>query len=1086
MKTSISSALPSGVLRAPAKPGLALAPLVLALAACTDTSNTTPTELNLDRPVDVSFACYGNLRITNGQPADASQPIETSAQPLGSCDFRAQPRGANDPEPRPPGQEDVGTSKVGDISYYSFILESAPGTVAIAQWATKPVADFTGTDVSVLDANSLTPGRNGIAVGDFPIAIATDRVGCFELTANAGSCDMSALSINSALANTSDIRVDKLQVKNGAGVPLGARPGAMVMEPPGGTIGVECPMHPTGIALVAYPGCHLVAAVDTSTATVVGGLSFATAVPMKIDPATVTCPDECAGGAVTPGIRPTALDLVDDPIAGNRLAIGAENSNVVWIANLDANHIPQSAQQVALEDKTGTLGISQVALTPQIGMGGYSGIINDAGNPNQFQFLYAVASDSSVRVADVLTLYKECDAEVDPRYLIDDKNVKQLSCLTVGDPATPPRRAGVTTPGILLTGHAVPTSVAVFRVDTFAGDTRTDGPTKLVGYFGVITATTGTSYLFNIDDDNYEDFVGGPNKAGANTNPIGSAIPLDIAHQLRDGLPGRDAIASVADPNDPSKSIPSCDANGPDPDSSSGNGAGPRAPAVPQRTIPGGFVATEKVGQLPSIRQVKCVATDEPMGKPVSELMFPAPLDVREAEFPDLRALRLDEQWTLTWEGLLSQDSTTTANNGPPIRTGDLVVDSSGFHLIDQTSPFCNAGVEDQDIVQLRGCDPTQGDAQCPLGYTCYVHPESKVAGLGACMAKDEADRLATACKAFLTSIRGYTVGHASTGQLLLIPRKHALRTTPIDGCMDDMQCQTLANLALQQASAANPVDDKTAPDPHTYKCLVDPDRSPAIQRCLETCQMDSDCDAGFVCQNNFCMEGVIPPQACVNAPQRYDLRAHDAFVVIGTESGYIHPIIADASGNCVRDPSANPLQIGRIPLSAPPCDPTADPRTGLLPNGTFEPNPCETTVDQTEIDPVYMPGTCTLANPSTQLVTRPATAIVFRNRGMTLTLVDPTYPGDLQCIGDRAANLGKIPTVASLFQLVFRQTAGFAPLTLNISPAYPIKVVRGPSESIWVIDAGDFLSQSFTEASTQGKVYRVESTSLGTINTLE
>ena len=49
--------------------------------------------------------------------------------------------------------------------------------------------------------------------------------------------------------------------------------------------------------------------------------------------------------------------------------------------------------------------------------------------------------------------------------------------------------------------------------------------------------------------------------------------------------------------------------------------------------------------------------------------------------------------------------------------------------------------------------------------------------------------------------------------------------------------------------------------------------------------------------------------------PQRYELRAGEAFTVIGTRSGYIHPIIADAGGNCVEEPNANPFQVGRIPL---------------------------------------------------------------------------------------------------------------------------------------------------------------------------
>jgi hypothetical protein len=45
---------------------------------------------------------------------------------------------------------------------------------------------------------------------------------------------------------------------------------------------------------------------------------------------------------------------------------------------------------------------------------------------------------------------------------------------------------------------------------------------------------------------------------------------------------------------------------------------------------------------------------------------------------------------------------------------------------------------------------------------------------------------------------------------------------------------------------------------------------------------------------------------------------------------------------------------------------------------------------------------------------------------------------------------------------------------------------VRGPQESVWVIDEGDFLSTSITQASTRGKVYRLEIQSLGTINLLE
>ena len=42
-----------------------------------------------------------------------------------------------------------------------------------------------------------------------------------------------------------------------------------------------------------------------------------------------------------------------------------------------------------------------------------------------------------------------------------------------------------------------------------------------------------------------------------------------------------------------------------------------------------------------------------------------------------------------------------------------------------------------------------------------------------------------------------------------------------------------------------------------------------ALRRCIETCQADSDCDAGYGLSERPCMEGIEPPQACVNAPQR-------------------------------------------------------------------------------------------------------------------------------------------------------------------------------------------------------------------------
>jgi hypothetical protein len=234
-------------------------------------------------------------------------------------------------------------------------------------------------------------------------------------------------------------------------------------------------------------------------------------------------------------------------------------------------------------------------------------------------------------------------------------------------------------------------------------------------------------------------------------------------------------------------------------------------------------------------------------------------------------------------------------------------------------------------------------------------------------------------------------------------------------------------------------------------------------------------------------MEGVEPPQSCVNSSQRYELHASEAFTMLGSVSGYIHHVVADANNNCILDPAQSPLMSARIPLTAPPCDPTADPITGRNPAGVLEPDPCQLTTTESEFQSQFtQQGISCSTTGATVFAERPTTAIRLRTKGMTLTLVDPTYPGDLTCNGDRMGSLGNVPLVFEGYQLAFRQTAGFSPLVLSIQPSYPIKVLRGPLESIWVIDNGDFLSVDFTQASTRGKVFRVESTNLSAVNLLE
>ena len=1091
-----------------------LGALTATAVSCGDTSSPPPSQLNLDRPVDISFACYGGLRITDGGAATPDQDVITTAQAQEACNVRSGPRVCIDPDgldnilgnsddcpsteaPVPVGQEPLtGGAPIPASNWYGFILQSGPGTVAIARFPNKPGTAFAGGDVTMLDADPLTPGKNGISVGEDPIAIVPDAVGCWQVIANAGSCDLSGLEVNSALDQDPSIRVNRIPVKNANGVELRAKPAAMVAEPTGGVVGAVCAAdHPTGIVYVAYPSCHLVAAVDTATGVVVGGVRYdltgVASVLAAAEISAVTCPAECdggGGGAITSGTRPVALDLDEDVLAApiaRRLLIGADNSPSLTLVELDeATSLPESLRPILLETTIAPpamLGVTTVAIAPQIGMGGASGVVNDDLSTAKFNFAYAITTDDTIRVVD-LDGARECDTQVDPRLIDDNRNISELSCLPI-TPGT--RRPGVKGPGIelvvpALRDPAIPTSIEIFRAREFQPDGRLTGPSRLIGYFGIITASNGASFVLNVDDDDAPDFE----NAG---DPLEVQLPLVIAHQLRDALPARDLRAQTETEG---MLKPICDTNGPDPDAQGEHPGGPRATTAPTRNVPAGTIAAEKVQILPGLRQVLCTGVDST--KPVSELSFAAPDDVRDLVYPDLRAVR-DETWTMTWEGSLSLDKADSDIDGPAVRVSQIFVDQNGFRIVDQAAPFCDAGVEQYDIVQLRGCDPAVGDAECPLGYTCFVHPNSEVANLGACMLVNEADRLADACRDFLTTQRRYTVGRAASGELRLLARKSVLRTTPLDGCTDDAQCEMLGDYASELASASQPFSD-TSTDTRTWACRVDTERAPLNgvgqtgKRCIEVCGTETTCSNGRVCQNGTCMEGVTPPQACVNAPQRYELRASEAFTVVGTRTGYVHSTIRDTTSTdkCTKNPAGHPFEVGRIPLNPPPCDPTADPRTGRRPDGSFGPNPCSTTVAQSELAPVYTNDQCAEASPATALATRTAPAIAFRNRGMNLTLVDPTYPGDGRCIRDRIGTLPKVPVVFPGYQLSWRQVGGFAPLILTLPASYPVKVVRGPTQSIWVIDEGDFLSTSGTQSSTRGNVFRVEPQGLNQINILD
>ena len=227
------------------------------------------------------------------------------------------------------------------------------------------------------------------------------------------------------------------------------------------------------------------------------------------------------------------------------------------------------------------------------------------------------------------------------------------------------------------------------------------------------------------------------------------------------------------------------------------------------------------------MRQVLCVGADETA--PVPELGFQAPVDQRKLAFPDLTALRNDETWLLTWEGVLSNDSSQQFIDGPIVRQGQVIVDGTGMRVVEDSHPYCAMGVEPYDEVILRGCDPN-ATGQCGFGNTCYVHPSSTT-GVGSCLPTAQVDTLSEPCKEFLVVAAPLRRRRRQERRAALDPARaraahDAAHRVHVVGSVHADEDQTF-RLAHNQ----NPKDDTAALDPsknevaHAWACEADPSR---------------------------------------------------------------------------------------------------------------------------------------------------------------------------------------------------------------------------------------------------------------------
>src|SRR5690606_631907 len=178
---------------------------------------------------------YGDLRV-GGE-------VSSSAQPIASC--TAHQRGE-----APEGQEDLVPPE-----FFGFVLQPERGTVSVVNVRA----------LGVQDNDLLTPGLNDIPVGTLPVGMADDASGCHVMIANAGSCDLAAVNVTSALTPTRIAEVNRLSITTPAGDLMLSRPRSITTGPQIEELGQVCPVSAAGTAYLSYPDCHLVAAVDAAT-----------------------------------------------------------------------------------------------------------------------------------------------------------------------------------------------------------------------------------------------------------------------------------------------------------------------------------------------------------------------------------------------------------------------------------------------------------------------------------------------------------------------------------------------------------------------------------------------------------------------------------------------------------------------------------------------------------------------------------------------------------------------------------------------------------------------------------------------------
>ncbi|MEZ4451742.1 MAG: hypothetical protein R3B09_19915 [Nannocystaceae bacterium] len=926
---------------------------VAALSACQRRNTSITPNRVLDRPADLVLACVN----TDG---DAIYPTSADqcADSMASC----------------------GT------------LNSNQLIGLIANSERNEVAMFRQCAGSLVDMDPEAPGYQFIPVGALPTSLTATGDSCLAMVANVGSCDLSVLDVPALSAVALEVEVDgepssrvtTVTPRRADGTPLASRPGQILAVPrelsaaesivgAGGidvTGGTCDPTRPTSV-YVTFPACQLVAEVDVKTERILQSRRFITdaggAVTVIDAGNSPTCPVECPEqfeDGVLPdpdpdfdsdlGVFPASLALVVPPtnleeaapedlyIEDATLFVGGAGSDYLIEIPIADRTLDSGAMELELAGASGVLGIRP---TPVM-------TIADGGGESIHQFLYVIAGDGSTRVvrrnlAETRSeIGIECDTQVDPTLVTE----------TVCDPAAypgdnpPDRRPFADGPGIRAPGATI-TDWSFQRVSSTAADDPSVDPdlpqNSRFAFVGEGVVGVGVTSRGRIVLANFGQFL-----AGTVVQSAYDPLQLFSIELLPHSLWPTDDPA-VLNP----AGVPRME---------------DKEPARALGTA--GSEANDAAILAPSLRRIDLYYSDacpgtsdcdrlvDLGGSPIENADGFGNLSLGEVDgaaglykSPTARVIPRDYQswrtntWALRWEsdipGTESSTGQLLCDEGMQSESGAycFATTPDGSRLRDDAAAFCDAGVLPGDKLFIYGCNTTD---DCGPGQIC-LRDEAKATTSGVCVSASTFDDPTTrsACWDYIhdpcgSPIREFLITRSTQTELSLqaLDLPEVSVTYREEGEAEDAPPKELITRLVcaeeqpdggceQNADCAEIVDDEGRSYPYCYDGV-----------CRRPCEEGEDC-----------VLRRLPGPRCFQELVRYQVRAHNAFIVEGPGR---FEFIADRvkiadDGSCYEDAEISSLLTSRIRLGRDEDDtrhnalwPIANcPSSGLPDTGA--PNPC-------------------------------------------------------------------------------------------------------------------------------------------------